>query len=242
VSDGAFYGADQAVIHHTDFGAVATRAARHLLRLIKPPGRVVDLGCGSGILADIVSRAGFETRGYDISPAMVDLATKNAPHASFEVSPALDVELPANTAAVTAIGEVLNYATDPRHDLDAILEHVHQALRPGGLFLFDVATPGRGGPNKERWALHQKDDYAMFVHIIETDGTLERVITIFKEAEPGLYRRSDEHHRLRLYDPADITERLDHHGFRVTMRDDYPGEPKSPDLPGWVVFEANKPQ
>lgn len=242
MSDGAFYGVDQAAIHHAQFGAVATRAAHYLLGLIQPPGMVIDLGCGSGILANIVSQAGFDTRGYDISPSMVDLARQNAPQATVEVRPALDVELPAGVAAVTAIGEVLNYATDPREDLEGMFERVQRALRPGGHFLFDVATPGRAGPNGERWVLHQKADYAMFVHVREADGVLERIMSTFKEAEPGLYRRSDEHHVLRLYDPADVTERLDHHGLRVTMLDDYPGEPASPDLPGWAVFDAQKPE
>lgn len=51
--------------------------------------------------------------------------------------------------AVTAVGEVLGYATDPQAGLDAftrLAARVHAALVPGGIFACDVATAGRYGP------------------------------------------------------------------------------------------------
>jgi SAM-dependent methyltransferase len=242
VSDGAFYGADQAAIHHADFGAVAARAGQHLLSIIDPPGTVIDLGCGSGILAAIVSDVGFDVRGYDLSAAMIDLARVNAPKATFEQRAALDVELPSGTAAVTAIGEVANYLTDPRDDLTTLVTRVYDCLRPGGVFLFDLATPGRGGAAGERWALHERGDYAMFVHVVESEGRLDRHMTTFRESQPGLYRRSQEHHVLSLKAVDEVRTILEGAGFAVTTQADYPGEPKSPELPGWCVFEARKPE
>jgi hypothetical protein len=76
---------------------------------------------------------------------MVELARQRAPEARFIGSSLLGAELPA-CVAVTAIGECLNYATDPRtgrQQLATLFGRIHQALRPGGLFLFDVAEPGR---------------------------------------------------------------------------------------------------
>jgi hypothetical protein len=51
--------------------------------------------------------------------------------------------------AVTAIGEALNYAADPRAGIDQLVRlagRVHDALEPGGVFLFDIATRGKGTP------------------------------------------------------------------------------------------------
>src|SRR3954452_12393910 len=107
MSDGRFYGRDQAAIHHQRFGKLAQIAARDLLSLLDDAGlrsgTVVDLGCGSGILARIVSAAGFKALGVDISPAMIELARKTIPEATFHVGPLLDVELPP-AVAVTATG------------------------------------------------------------------------------------------------------------------------------------------
>jgi methylase of polypeptide subunit release factors len=46
-------------------------------------GTVVDLGCGSGILASIVSQAGYRVIGMDISDAMVAIARERAPESEF---------------------------------------------------------------------------------------------------------------------------------------------------------------
>ena len=179
-------------------------------------GTVVDLGCGSGILARIVSEAGFDVRGVDISEDMIALARANAPRATFAQGSLLDAELP-HAVAVTAIGEALNYATDPRAGLaevERLAGRVHAALDPAGVFLFDVATPGRHGVDVVR-KFHEREDWSMFVRLEEHDGTLDRRMTTFRATgEDGLYRRTDEHHVLRLYDPAALTAALERRRLR----------------------------
>src|SRR6202035_3058280 len=128
------------------FGDLAEQAATRLLAELRDAGhctgRVVDLGCGSGILARAVSDAGYEVEGIDLAPAMLDLARRNAPRATFRPGSLLDTELPP-TVGVTAIGEALNYATDERAGTQAlgdVFRRVRASLAPGGLLLFDVAT------------------------------------------------------------------------------------------------------
>ena len=95
---GQFYGNDQASIHHTDFGDLARGAAKRLLGELAAAGidsgTVVDLGAGSGILARIVSDAGYDVVGVDISREMVALARVTAPLATFHCGSLLDAELP----------------------------------------------------------------------------------------------------------------------------------------------------
>ena len=141
MSDDLFYGPDQAAIHHESFGKLAAIAAEDALSLIAGAGfrrgTVVDLGCGSGILAGIVTQAGFEVVGVDISPAMIELARANAPNATFQVGPLLDFDLP-RAVAVTGVGEALNYAADERagiEELERLGRRVSDALEPGGVFL-----------------------------------------------------------------------------------------------------------
>jgi len=57
----------------------------------------------------------------------------------------LRVALPA-CDAVASIGECLNYAFDRKAgktELAALFARVNRALRPGGVFIFDVAEPLR---------------------------------------------------------------------------------------------------
>ncbi|MSV32652.1 MAG: class I SAM-dependent methyltransferase, partial [Bryobacterales bacterium] len=131
-------------------------------------GLVVDLGCGSGRWAAALGGAGYDVLGVDLSSAMIRLARKRAPLAHFETGSLLNAKLPA-CDAVTAIGEVVNYQFDPKHSraaLTRLFRRIHAALRPGGLFVFDVAGPDRVPAvvpasywkEGEGWAIHVEVD------------------------------------------------------------------------------------
>jgi SAM-dependent methyltransferase len=246
VSDGGFYGPDQAHIHHTAFGDLAEAAATRLLAELRGTGHeagtVVDLGCGSGILARRVSDSGYQVEGVDLSPAMLDLARRNAPQATFRRGSLLDAELPA-AVAVTAIGEALNYATDERAGDTALTDvfgRVRTSLEPDGIFLFDVATPGRYGPDRVANRLHDRDAWTLFMHAVESDDArrLDRFVTIFRRTETGSYERTDEHHVLRLYEPAMLVAGLEAAGFAVEVLDSYGAPTPSTPAAGWVVIFA----
>jgi len=242
---GQFYGNDQASIHHTDFGDLARGAAERLLVELAEAGHdsgtVLDLGAGSGILARIVSDAGYDVIGVDISPEMVALARATAPHATFHCGSWLDAELPP-AVAVTAIGEALNYATDTRVGLDEVerLAHrVRKALASRGVFLFDIATPGRAGPDGSRQLFIDRELWTLYMRSKERGHTLERTITIFRATGAGGYRRTDEQHVLRLYDPDTVVGALERAGFTTRLLDRYSPAP-SMSIPagGWTVVLA----
>ena len=101
----SYYGPDQAQIHHTRFGDLAADAACLLIERLDAvgltDGHVMDLGCGSGILAAALIAAGYEVTGVDISSAMIDLARVSAPGGSFTVGSVHDAVL-APSVGVTA--------------------------------------------------------------------------------------------------------------------------------------------
>ncbi len=212
------YGADLARIHHEGFGDLARQAAVLLLgSLGSARGLVVDLGSGSGILARTLTDAGCDVLGVDLSAAMVLLASAHAPRARFVHASILDIEIPP-CVAVTAVGEVLNYAFDPRTDLDrvgALLRRAHLALAPGGLLLFDVAGPGRAGPAGRREASTEAEEWTVRAVVDEdaVTATLVRDITLVADA-----RLSHERHVLRLYRPDDVESALVGAGFSSVRR------------------------
>ena len=247
-----FYGPDQAIIHHENFGKLAKIAAEDVVSLLQgaglSEGTVVDLGCGSGILARTLSEAGYDVLGVDISPAMIELAKRNAPRASFRVGSLLDAELP-RAVAVTAIGEALNYATDPRAglgELERLAGRVHGALEPGGVFLFDIATSGREGGARQQF--HDREGWTLYMRAEESGDhggrpdRSDRYITIFRKQDDGHYVRTDEHHVLYLYDPQEVAETLRRAGLEADVLADYPGVPTDlPPIPGWKVILGRKP-
>jgi SAM-dependent methyltransferase len=153
--------------------------------------------------------------GVDISAAMIDLARRRVPGGTFRVGSLLDVEIPP-CVAVAAVGEVVNYLFDPSHSDPAVkglFRRVAAALAPGGVFLLDVAGPGRYPSGRQRiW--NAGDDWVVVVAAEERGRRLTRAITTFRRVGE-LYRRDDEEHRQRLYPPAEVAKMLRAAGLRV---------------------------
>lgn len=221
-----YYDADLAYVHDVGFGEFARRSAPGILLLLPPPtGRnnlVVDLGCGSGIWAQQLIRAGYQVLGFDLSPAMIKIARRRAPAAEFRTMSYLDAELPP-CVAVTSMGECFNYAFDKRSSpaaLKAVLRRVYNALLPGGMLVFDIAEPGRGRGPKHANMLGA--DWAVLVERREDSRTskLSRSITTFRKIGTA-YRRSQETHVQRLYKAADIARMLRGISFSVRIMRGY---------------------
>jgi SAM-dependent methyltransferase len=242
-----FYGPDQAAIHDQRFGDLARDAARLVIDRLHAAGitegLVTDLGCGSGILAAAIRGAGFDVVGIDLAPAMVDLARAAVPDATFAVGSVHDAAL-APSVAVTATGEVVQYATDPRAGLDALRTLAARAfdvIVPGGMFVFDVSTPGRNLGVEVRHVFHDHDAWILGMHATERGDRLERRIVILVRDDDARYRRVDETHVLCLYDADTVTEVLTETGFVVERRTAYTEATPSTPVAGWAVFVATKP-
>jgi SAM-dependent methyltransferase len=237
------YGTDLAYIHDAGFSDIACDAARRLIEELAGvacrKGTVVDLGCGSGILARDVLKAGYGVVGVDVSEAMVALARKRAPGAEFHVGSFVSTELP-RCVAVTAIGEVLNYAFDTANDHRRrfeLFERVYRALVPGGLWLFDMAGPERAPAGQGQRTFAEGSGWAVLVETNVAAGMLTRTITSFRQVG-STYRRSTEVHRLVLVDQAAVLESLRAAGFDASGIAAY-GATSLPQ--GLVALLARKP-
>jgi SAM-dependent methyltransferase len=232
-----FYGEDLAAIHDAGFGDWAHHAANVLLAHA-PPGLVVDLGCGTGILAQQLTKAGRPVLGIDLSPAMLAIARRRAPKAEFRQESLLDADLPP-CSAVAIVGEGVNYLADgARHAvrLRGLLKRIHGALRPGGALVLDCAGPGRANRGTVRtW--EDGAGWLVAAEARERGAKLTRRIVAYRHVE-GSWRRSDETHALRLIEPKRLKADLERAGFEVRRLDSY-GALRMPK--GHVAFVARKP-
>jgi SAM-dependent methyltransferase len=222
------YGEDLAYIHDVGFAEAAADNAAPILRWLPRGARVFDLGCGTGVWARRLTDAGHSALGSDPSRAMIALARRHAPRARFQVGTAVRG---SDLDAVTALGEIVNY--QPAEPLSRRLAQLHAALRPGGLFVFDAAGPGRvpgGGPSKS-WSAGA--DWAVLVERSERRMRLLRTIVCFRRVGRS-WRRSEERHELRLYRPAEVEAALARAGFRVRTVAGF-ARPLPPGLTGFVA-------
>ena len=178
--------------------------------------------------------------GIDISPAVIAIAKQRVPSAEFRVASLFAAKIPACTA-ILSISECLSYLFDDSADrrLDDLFRRIYNALCPGGAFIFDAIVPGQVPPGEMVKSFVEGEDWLVLVEKREdlAQQLLARRIITFRQIE-GLYRRTDEIHRQRLFDANDLVEQLTQLGFQVDVQDCY-GAFKLP--PARIAFVARKP-
>lgn len=239
------YREDLAYIHDAGFGHLADEAGSVVIGALRRAGvnagTIVDLGCGSGITARLLSDAGYDVVGIDLSEPLLRIARRRVPDATFRAASFVTADIPP-CVAVTAIGEVFNYRFDTTNGaavLAGVFERVYAALQAGGLFLFDIAGPARAPASSPQRTFAEGADWAVLVEVeaARDSALLTRRISSFRKCG-ALYRRDFETHRLRLIDPAEAVASLQRSGFTVQQLDRY-GPLVLPQ--GLVGFLASKP-
>lgn len=114
-----------------------------LLRHFAVPGRLVDLGCGTGRHAVAFAQRGFEVLGVDLSLEMLRQLQQKARLANVRVPGVC-----ANLCDLDALPEscfdsaILMYATlgmiPAAADRARVLQHIHRIVKPGGQFALHV--------------------------------------------------------------------------------------------------------
>ena len=114
-----------------------------------PARRSLDLGCGSGgtSLRLHASGSALRTEGYDLSEARIAEAERrrmaSGIEGSFRVADVNRLTLPAGTYDLIVSKESFHHFLE----LERIMEQVHEALTPDGLFILEEFT----GPSQFQW-------------------------------------------------------------------------------------------
>src|SRR5918911_4864349 len=144
-----WYKEDLAYIHDVGHSDFALKSAPDILEILSrskiQEGLVVDLGCGSGLWAQELTKAHYHVLGIDISESMIDIARRRVPDAEFRIGSLFKADIPS-CSAVTSLGECLNYLFDPENDRQTLVQlfrRIYGALTPGGVFVFDISEQGK---------------------------------------------------------------------------------------------------
>jgi len=220
------YQEDLAYIHHAGFGDFAREAAPAILALLQQHGiaggRIIELGCGSGILARVLADAGYEMCGVDASAAMLEIASRAVPEAVLRRASLHDTEL-SRARAVLSLGECIGYLPGPDDSVDLLrlFARVAGALEEGGLFVFDVVgTTGSEAMRYRDWRSGQ--DWCVLIDVDEDlrAKRLRRGIIAFRKAS-DVWRRSEETHWLQLFTRDEVLSALRSAGFEATELQGY---------------------
>ena len=184
---------------------------------VPPGGRVLDVCCGTGYLAGLLTARGFSVTGIDNSPAMIAHARENVPKGEFHVAEASSFRVLGRYDGAVSTFDSLNHILDKR-ELDAALVRTAQALKKRAPFAFDMLLESAYRTN---WA----DAYSVVRddHVLLISGTgfdfrtrlAECQITMFRLLD-GQWRRTDAAVRERCYSTQEIDSALARAGFGAT--------------------------
>ncbi len=107
------------------------------IRLGKHDCSLLDIGCGTGKHAGLLTQKGFKVHGVDISDTMLESAIRNfGDKVSFSKGDIRNLKLNRTFEIVTSLFHVISYQTK-NEDLEASFKSVYNHLSPDGYFIFD---------------------------------------------------------------------------------------------------------
>jgi SAM-dependent methyltransferase len=172
---------------------------------------ILDVACGTGILAISLASRGHIVHGIDISPSMVALAqskSANIPDVTFEVQDMTSFIVRGEFDIITCTFDSLNYLLNIS-DVEAMFVCAALSLKKSGLLVLDSNTSQHyinvgSGPQKQELGGQS------FVQEWSFDPIKKDATTVFEFADG-----SKETHRQHPYDLSELNPILTRSGFRV---------------------------
>jgi SAM-dependent methyltransferase len=172
------------------------------------PQLIIDVACGTGILAAELHKRKYQIIGVDVSSEMIEVACRNHPNIKFLVEDIRFMKLGVEADLVTCAFDSMNYLLGDKQ-LSEACRNIHRHLRHEGYFLFDINTPAhyikhisevinREVAGKK---FKQRIDYS-------EDSRIARITFDFCSGEI-------EEHIQRAYTNEEVTCHLSKSGFKV---------------------------
>ena len=168
-------------------------------------GIVLELGCGTGVMTELLAESGYDMIGVDNSEEMLGEAMEKRAESGHEIlyleQDMREFELYGTVRAVICLCDSLNYLLE-ENDLLTTFKLVNNYLDPDGLFIFDFNTVYKYetvigdstiAENREDCSFIWENYYTAEDQINEYD------LTIFVKQQKDLFRKFTETHLQRGY-------------------------------------------
>ena len=195
-------------------------------------GIVLDLGCGTGTLTELMAARGFDMIGVDYSEEMLEIAMEKRAESGRDILYLLqdmrEFELYGTVRAVISICDSLNYITE-EEELEEVFRLVNNYLDPEGVFIFDFNTVYKYREILGDQTIAESREDCSFIwdnYYYEEEQINEYELSLFLQEEGNLYRKYVEIHYQKGYELETIKSLLEKSGMKfVTAYDAFTRNP-----------------
>lgn len=170
----------------------------------------LDLACGTGILCEMLQKAGIEASGMDLSEGMIQIARDRSPNIHYDIADMTTYRPNREFDLVTCTGDAINHIAELA-DVEKIFQHVHAYTAHGGYFIFDLLNENEISTS-EPFEMDFTDSTRVWFQM--TTPAEKRVNLRIKVYENGTLA-FEENIRETVHDPEIICELLRKCGFSV---------------------------
>ena len=176
-------------------------------------GLVLELGCGTGSMTELLAQAGYDMIGIDQSEEMLEIALEKRVDSGRDIlylqQDMREFELYGTVKAIVSICDSMNYLMN-EDDLLTVFRLVNNYLDPKGIFIFDLNTVYKYkellgdvtiAENREEGSFIWENTY------YEEDHINEYGLTLFIREEDGRYQKYEETHYQKAYE-LEVVKRL----------------------------------
>lgn len=185
-------------------------------------GLVLELGCGTGNMTQLLAEKGYDMIGVDNSMDMLEIAMEKKEEKNQDILYLLqdmrEFELYGTVKAAVSVCDSINYITE-EEDLLEVFRLVNNYLDPGGIFIFDMNTPYKYREILGDSTIAENREDASFIwdnYYDEEEQINEYDLALFipeKRDGDTLYRKYEEVHCQRAYELKTVKELLKEAGM-----------------------------
>ncbi len=181
---------------------------------------VLDLGCGTGTLTELLYAKGYDMIGVDFSQEMLNIAIAKRERSGSEIlylcQDMRELDLYSTVGTVISVCDSVNYLLEDEEVIETF-RLVNNYLYPGGVFIFDFNTVYKYeqvigdttiAENREDCSFIWDNFYHEEEHINEYD------LTIFVKEKKELFRKFSETHYQRGYTLEEMKKFVEKAGLK----------------------------
>ena len=170
-------------------------------------GLVLELGCGTGNMTEILAQSGYDMIGVDNAEEMLEIAIEKRMKSGLDIlylqQDMREFELYGTVKAIVSVCDSVNYILE-EEELEEVFRLVNNYLDPGGVFIFDFNTVYKYREILGDQTIAENREECSFIwdnYYYEEERINEYELSLFiREGDSELYRKYQETHFRKAYD------------------------------------------